>query len=508
VEGSFKRNVLIFGADDVGATLLKMLKNGRNDYNVVGFVDDEDIMQGTSIYGVRVLGASDSIPRLVQIFRVDEVFITGARLSAERMKSVLRYCKQAQVRHKVVPAVSDLLSGHVHLSKGRDVEISDLFGRQPVKLDLSAIQGFLRGKKVLVTGSGGSIGSELCRQIADYQPECLILVDKNENYLFEIQCELTAQFPAMTIYCNLCNVTNRDKLRKLFDLHKPDMVFHAAAHKHVPLSEDNPEEAVWNNILGSKAVADLAHEFRVDEFVMVSTDKAVNPTSIMGVTKRVAELYVQGLSKRSATRFVTVRFGNVLNSNGSVIPIFQRQISKGGPITITHPNVERYFMSISEAVQLILQAVTMGRNGEVFVLEMGKSIAIVDVATELILQAGLKPHEDIEIKFTGLRPGEKLFEELVGKNEELLPTSHTSIKTLKINEMIGKEEIDDGIKNLIRICRLEDFDSLLDCLKTLVPEFSPPSQANGHHEHLTNGVRPVTKRKSLPAHDVEPAMSE
>jgi FlaA1/EpsC-like NDP-sugar epimerase len=293
----------------------------------------------------------------------------------------------------------------------------------------------------------------------------------------------------------------------LFDLHKPDMVFHAAAHKHVPLSEDNPEEAVWNNILGSKSVADLSHEFGVDEFVMVSTDKAVNPTSVMGVTKRVAELYVQSLSKRSGTRFVTVRFGNVLNSNGSVIPIFQRQISKGGPITITHPNVERYFMSISEAVQLILQAVTMGRNGEVFVLEMGKSLKIVDLATELILQAGLKPHDDIEIKFTGLRPGEKMYEELVGKNEELLPTSHASIKTLKINEVVNKEKIDDDIMSLVRICRQEDFDLLLDSLKSIVPEFNPPSHSNGNNGSA-NGAIPVSQRKSLPSHKREPALSE
>jgi len=481
-----RKNVLIIDAGDVGEMLLRMLGvNGKNKYTVVGFIDDNNHKHGMTIHGVKVLGSCEDIPELVPLFRIDEVLIATVQLSSEEMRRILRYCKQAEVRHRIVPAVNDVLSGSVRLSKFRKVDISDLFGRQPVELDLSAIQNFLCGKRVLITGAGGSIGSELCRQIVEYGPDCLIMVDKNENYLHEIRCELDAQVASLRVYCSLSNITNERTQSKIFRTYKPEIVFHAAAHKHVPLSEENPEEAIWNNIVGTKVMASLARKFGVTDFVMVSTDKAVNPTSIMGVTKRCAELVVQAYSQKSNTKYVTVRFGNVLNSNGSVIPIFLKQIERGGPVTVTHPEVERYFMSISEAVQLILQAVTMGKKGEILFLDMGKSIRIVDLANDLIKDAGMKPGEDIQLKFTGLRPGEKLFEELVGRDEESIPTSHSSIKTLKSNHVMDLASITQHIEDLTVSGHKISHEKLIKKLQKIVPEYTPFIHTQPHQAVYT-----------------------
>lgn len=469
-----RENILIIGTGEVGEMVLRMLEiNGHDDYKVVGFIDNDPSMAGMMIHGVKVIGEYEDIPELASVLKVDEVLIAVPELSAEDMRAILKSCKEAGVRHRIVPAVKDLLNGSVHLSKFRNVEISDLFGRQPVKLDISAIQGFLKGRRVLVTGAGGSIGSELCRQIAGYAPACLVLVDKNENYLHEIRCELDSQYESVTNCPHLCNITNYKKLFSIFEKYQPEIVFHAAAHKHVPLSEENPEEAIWNNVFGTKFLASIASQKGVREFVMVSTDKAVNPTSIMGVTKRIAEKYIQSLAKESRTKFVIVRFGNVLNSNGSVIPIFMKQIEKGGPLTITHPQVERFFMSISEAVQLILQAVTMGKSGEIFILEMGKSFKIMDIAIELISQAGFKPYDDIPIKITGLRPGEKLFEELVGKYEESIPTLHQNIKILKSNHNESLAQLEKKLEYLISYEYNSEFEQLTQILCSLVPEYTP-----------------------------------
>jgi FlaA1/EpsC-like NDP-sugar epimerase len=479
---ALRKNVLIIGAGDVGEMLLRELqKKFMNQYHVVGFLDDDETKQGRTIHGVKVLGKCENILGLAPPLRVDEALITIAKLSSDEIKSIVKYCKDANVRHRLVPAVSDLLSGTLHLSKFRQVEVSDLFGREPVELDLSAIQTFLHGKRVLVTGAGGSIGSELCRQIAEYNPECLILVDKNENYLHEIRCEINTQFEGVTTFCSLSDITHKAKQTRLFQKYRPQVVFHAAAQKHVPLSEENPAEAIINNVGGTKIIADLADEFGVHDFVMVSTDKAVNPTSVMGTTKRVAELYIQALARQSKTNFVTVRFGNVLNSNGSVIPIFMKQIERGGPITITHPDVERYFMSIAEAVQLILQAVTMGQSGQIFVLEMGKSIKIVDIAKELIKQAGLRPFEDILIKFVGLRPGEKMYEELMTRHEEPVPTPHASIKTLKSRHVLSMMDIKALIEAMTQSVEQLATSQLTAKLKEIVPEYtpSPPNETNG-----------------------------
>lgn len=482
-----RENVLIIGAGDVGEMLLRELdKNGHQDYQVVGFVDDDEAKHGRTIHGVKVLGACDEIPELVPMLRIDEVLITINQFSSDEMKAILSHCIEADVRHRIVPAVSDLLSGAIHLSKFRKVEISDLFGRQPVELDLSAIKHFLQGKRVLVTGAGGSIGSELCRQISEYHPQCIILVDKNENYLHEIRCELDSDVDSTKIFCSLSDITKKSNQRRIFERYKPEIVFHAAAQKHVPLSEENPEEAVLNNVNGTKVIADLANEYGVEAFVMVSTDKAVNPTSVMGATKRVAELYIQALAGESDTKFLTVRFGNVLNSNGSVVPVFMKQIERGGPITVTHPVVERYFMSISEAVQLILQAVTMGNNCEIFILNMGKSIRILDLAIELIKHSGLKPHKDIQIKLTGLRPGEKMREELIGRDEDVLPTSHTGIKTLKYKHVVNRADISEKLEELFKYCGRARSEKLILMLKQIVPEY-----------HATSGTKAPLDSKEV-----------
>jgi FlaA1/EpsC-like NDP-sugar epimerase/lipopolysaccharide/colanic/teichoic acid biosynthesis glycosyltransferase len=473
-EQKFRKNVLIIGAGDVGDMALRMLHfDSQNNYHVVGFIDNDYAIRGKTIHGLKVLGAYENIPEIVSIFRVDEVLIAVPEISSSEMKTILKYCKESNVRHRIVPAVNDLLNGSVHLAKFRKVEIADLFGRQPVELNLTAISSLIKGKRVLVTGAGGSIGSELCRHISEHHPRCLILVDKNENYLHEIRCELESQYETLTYYCSLCSITNCKKLRMVFFKYRPDIVFHAAANKHVPLSDENPEEAVWNNVFGTKVLANIANEFNVKQFVMISTDKAVNPTSVMGATKRIAECYIQALAGHSKTTYVTVRFGNVLNSNGSVIPIFRKQIENGGPITITHPDMERYFMSISEAVQLILQTVTIGKTGEIFILEMGKSIRIMDMAIDLISQAGFKPFEDIPIKIIGLRPGEKKFEELVGRNEERVTTAHANIKILKSNHEESYSQIEQKLEGLINLETLDNRESLISKLQELVPEYSP-----------------------------------
>lgn len=481
------KNVLIIGAGDLGNMALQMLHLDHQSHNyVVGFVDNDHALRNKTLHGIKVLGEYQDIPQLISVYRIDEVLIAVPEISSQDMKTILNYCKEAKIRYRIVPAVNDMLSGAYHLSRFREIDITDLFGRQPVKLDLSAIQSFLHNKRILVTGAGGSIGSELCRQITEFNPASIILVDKNENYLHEIRSELEAQVDSFPIYCHLCNITNKIKMEEIFEEYRPEIIFHAAANKHVPLSEENPEEAIWNNVYGTKVLTDLAEEFLVDVFVMVSTDKAVNPTSIMGVTKRIAELYVQASSAKSHTKFVTVRFGNVLNSNGSVIPIFKRQIEKGGPVTITHPEVKRFFMSISEAVQLILQVTTMGKSGEIFILEMGKSIRILDLAIELIQQYGFKPYEDIPIKLIGLRPGEKLNEELVGQNEEWVPTKHANVKILKSKYPIDFNRFEIALENLLNFRSYDDRESLNRTISEIVPEFVPFTEYSNSYNHKKN----------------------
>lgn len=467
-----RRNILIVGAGDVGEMALRELaRNVKYRYNAVGFIDDDPQKFGKRIHGIKVLGPISDIPSLAKPYRVDEAFLAISRLSSSAVKSIVNSCEEAGIKCRIVPAVVDALNGKIHLNKIRDIEIADLFGREPVQLDFTSIKKFISNKKVLITGAGGSIGSELCRQVAEYQPNSMVLVDRNENYLHDIQCELERNFKHLPIAFKIADITNKAKMDCIFSSFQPEIVFHAAAQKHVPLSESNPDEAVKNNILGTQVLVRLANKSKTDCFVMVSTDKAVHPTSVMGVTKRVAEMYIQAFSKSSHTRFVTVRFGNVMNSNGSVVPMFIKQIERGGPVTVTHPDIERFFMSIPEAVQLILQAVTMGRNGETFVLDMGQPIKILDLATELIKRAGFTPNKDIKIEFTGLRPGEKLFEELVGKGEQVLLTEHSQLNVLRSESMLRIDRLEKEIDELSNLTKNIAYEKIIEKLHEIVPEY-------------------------------------
>jgi FlaA1/EpsC-like NDP-sugar epimerase len=366
--------------------------------------------------------------------------------------------------------LADIASGKFRVSQIRDVDINDLLGREIVQLDLQLIEKFVKGKTVIVTGAGGSIGSEMCRQLCVFEPKRLLLVEQAENPLFYIERELCKQFPSVSIEAVVCNITDSMRVSQVFCEHKPQVVIHAAAHKHVPLMELNSSEAVKNNVLGTQTVADAADACNSTNFVMISTDKAVNPTSIMGSTKRIAEMYIQDLNRTSKTDFVTVRFGNVLGSDGSVVPIFKRQIAEGGPVTVTHPDMQRYFMTIPEASQLVLQAAAMGKGGEIFLLDMGEPVKIVDLARELITLSGFRPGEDIEIAFTGLRPGEKLFEELSIEGEDMQRTRHPKISIWK-NIPTDRDVLRKGIAELFKLSKTEGRAAIVDKIRQLVPEY-------------------------------------
>jgi FlaA1/EpsC-like NDP-sugar epimerase len=420
--------ILIVGAGDAGEMLIREIRQ-RHDaaYKVVGLLDDDDRKRGAHIHGVRVLGPTQDLALIAAQREVDEVIIAIPSATGQQMRRIVDLCKTAGVRFKTIPGIDHLIDGRVTFSQLRNVAIEDLLGRDPVQLDMEAISATMQGHVVMVSGAGGSIGSEICRQVCRFSPAVLVLVERAENNLFHIHRELLALHPEVPLLPCVADVSDEPRMRELFEKHRPTVVFHAAAHKHVPMMEWNPGEAVKNNVLGTKTLAELSDRFGVERFVMISTDKAVNPTSVMGVSKRVAEIFVQALSERSRTKFVTVRFGNVLGSAGSVIPIFQEQIARGGPVTVTHPEMKRYFMTIPEASQLVLQAGTMGAGGEIFVLDMGEPVKIADLARDLITLSGLKPGEDIEIRFTGIRPGEKLFEELSVDAEQAEKTRHPKI---------------------------------------------------------------------------------
>jgi FlaA1/EpsC-like NDP-sugar epimerase len=423
-----RERILVLGAGDAGEMLVREIHSRHSmKWEPVGFLDDDSRKRGVSIHGVRVHGPISRLAQKVAQLQVDEVIIAIPSASSAEMRRIVAGCRDAGVRFKTIPGIDHLIDGRVTVSQLRDVAIDDLLGRDPVTLDMCEISDAMSGRVVLVSGAGGSIGSELCRQLCRFQPGALVLLEKTENNLFHIHRELTARFPDLKLVPCIADVTDAPRLQAVFSEHRPDVVFHAAAHKHVPMMEWNPGEAVKNNVLGTKTLADVAHEFKVARFVMISTDKAVNPTSVMGVSKRVAEIYVQALSQRSRTRFVTVRFGNVLGSAGSVIPIFKEQIAAGGPVTVTHPEMTRYFMTIPEASQLVLQAGTMGDGGEIFILDMGEPVKIADLARDLISLSGFEPGVDIDIQFTGMRPGEKLFEELSVAEEDADRTKHPKI---------------------------------------------------------------------------------
>lgn len=472
-EGGIK--VLIMGAGDTGALLLKNLRTRGFRYHVCGFIDDNPDVRHNTLMGIKVLGNRHSIPKLVRNLGIKEVLIAVDNISSDSLSEVVDLCRQSVVNYKMVSSVVDIPTNEVHFSKIRQIEISDLLGRDTVSLNLSSIRKMIWGKRVLVTGAGGSIGSELCQQILEYEPSDLIMLDRGENYLYELDVALNSEANVISKRHYLfCSITNKEKMDSIFAEHRPQLVFHAAAHKHVPLMEENVDEAVVNNVYGTKLTADVSDKYGVDIFVMVSTDKVVRPTSVMGTTKKIAEKYIQYINRRSQTRFMTVRFGNVLGSKGSVIPFFQSQIENGGPVTVTHPEMTRYFMLIPEAVQLILQAAVIGTGGEIFILEMGKPVKIMDLARKMIKLAGYEPDKDIEIKITGIRPGEKLYEELVDGGDETVQTFHRKIKTLKsIRNIDG--DFNSKVEELFRVAVEGDSMQIRVMMQRLIGEDYPTS---------------------------------
>lgn len=462
---------LIVGAGQAGSLLLKEIdRMPRSPYRILGLVDDDPAKQGRYLHGVRVEGTVDQLREIVARLAVEEVIIAIPSAKGQKLRTIVAQCKEAGVRFKTLPHLPDIINGKLTVSQVKDVEITDLLGRESVVLDAEAIRYFLKGEKILVTGAAGSIGSEICRQVAKFGPEQLVLLDHAETPLFHIHRELSAAFPDLTIIPVVGDVKNRGKLEAVFGEFLPSVVFHAAAYKHVPMMESNQCEAITNNIGGTKILADVSHQFGVRNFVMISTDKAVNPANVMGASKRAAEMYIQALAGKSRTRFTTVRFGNVLGSNGSVIPLFMEQIKKGGPVTVTDPKVIRYFMTIPEATQLVLQAACLGKGGEIFVLDMGEPVRIVDLAEELIRLTGSVPYEDIDIVFTGLRPGEKMFEELLEEGEGVLPTSHEKIRVLAAVET-DFVTIHNDLQHLLTAAEQLNLPGMLCLLHALVPGF-------------------------------------
>ena len=442
-------HTLILGAGNTGAQLVTYLRRFAPNYSIKGFIDNDPKKLNQYLLGIRVLGHQHDIPTLSQIHGIKEVLVAVPTISSKNLNEVVNICNQTGIRYKIISSVLDLSTQEIHISKLKNIEINDLLDREQVSLDINSIKEMIKGKKVLVTGAGGSIGSELCSHILEHSPEALIMLDKGENYLYELKMSLSfAETEAQTYYY-FGSITNTKKMESIFSKHRPHLVFHAAAHKHVPLMEENIDEAIINNIQGTQVTAQMAKKFEVEKFVLVSTDKVVQPKSIMGMTKKVAEILIQLMSQKSKTQFMVVRFGNVLGSNGSIVPLLHKQIEMGGPVTITHPKMERYFMLISEAVQLILQAGALGSGREIFVLEMGKPVKIIDLANKMIKLAGYNPDNEIEIKLIGIRPGEKLSEELIDHGEKILPTIHKKIKLLSPRELLD----DDLLIRINRLCR-------------------------------------------------------
>ena len=472
VESGGLKRFLIVGAGNTGETLLREIhRMPVLQYEVIGFIDDDPTKQHMDIHGIPVLGTVEHLSQICEDRDVEEIAIAMPSATHQQLRRVIQVCEGAKIRFRTVPSLTDIASGRFRVSQIRDVDINDLLGREAVQLDLDLIEAFARDKTILVTGAGGSIGSEMCRQLCNFKPKLLLLIEQAENPLFYIERELRRSFPDVAIEAFVCNITDRKRVEGAFERYRPQIVIHAAAHKHVPLMELNSGEAIKNNVLGTRNIADAAGKYEATNFVMISTDKAVNPTSIMGSSKRIAETYIQDLNRTSKTHFVTVRFGNVLGSDGSVVPIFKKQIAEGGPVTVTHPEMKRYFMTIPEASQLVLQAATMGKGGEIFVLDMGEPVKIVDLARELITLSGFRPGEDIEMVFTNPRPGEKLFEELSIEGEDMQRTRHPKISIWK-NIPMDRDKLRAGIDELVNIARNQDYIEIVRKIKQLVPEYT------------------------------------
>ena len=478
------RRVLIVGAGHAGELLVRdMLSDAGYHYRPVGLVDDDPIKRKMKIHGVSVVGKIEDIAALTRGLAAHEIIVAIPSASTALKQRILAASEGCKVPIKLLPSVKQLLANPEALRQVRPMSLEDLLQREPIQMDRQELHPLLEGKRVLVTGAGGSIGSELCRQIARYQPATLILFERYENGLFALDLELRAQYPKITIIPAIGDVTVHERVVEVLQQTDPDLVFHAAAHKHVPLMELNPKEAVRNNVLGTKTVAEASLASGVDRFVLISTDKAVNPTSVMGATKRVAEDLMQSLSHRGQTKFTVVRFGNVLGSNGSVVPLFADQIRRGGPLTVTHPEIKRFFMTIPEAVQLVLQASLLGQGGEVFVLDMGEQVKVVDLARNMIVLSGLVPDQDIQIVYSGLRPGEKLYEELFEETEQVEPTPHAKIQRAISASAIQSDHIDRSIAHLEDAVSHGDDDELIRRLNEAVPTYTPMSSRSIEHIH-------------------------
>lgn len=481
-ERTERKNLLIIGAGEAANEIIKTVKNTmKGYYNIVGLIDDNPNKMNYAISGIKILGTRDDIAEICKQYKVDVIFFSISNIDNKNKKEILNICQETGVKIRVLPSVADIIKNKSLLQNLRDVEIEDLLGREPITLANENIGELIKGKSILVTGGGGSIGSELCRQIAKFNPSRLIIFDIYENNLYNIEMELKQNHydEKFEIVAMVGSVRDKKRLEQVFKKYNPYLVFHAAAHKHVPLMEVSPLEAIKNNVFGTYNVANYADKYSVKRFILISTDKAVNPTNIMGATKRMCEMIIQAFNQKSKTEFAAVRFGNVLGSNGSVLPLFKKQISAGGPVTVTHKEITRFFMTIPEAVSLVLQAMSYAKGGEIFVLDMGEPVKIYDLAVSLIKLSGLEPNVDIEIKITGLRPGEKLYEELLMSEEGLTKTSHDKIfigqpssityeqlliKLEKLKEIIQDESISIG--------------KIKSTMKQVVPTYKEPEEVN------------------------------
>jgi FlaA1/EpsC-like NDP-sugar epimerase len=429
-----KKRVLIVGAGGAGALVARAIFNNATDIEPVGFVDDCASKQNMQLFGLPVLGKREDIPSLVEKYGAEEIILAIPSASSKTLRELVNISRHSSARLKIAPSVFDFIDGNINLKQIRNVEVEDLLHREPVRVNLREIAGYLTGRVVLVTGAGGSVGSELCRQVASFKPGLLILLGRGENSVYEADLSLESNYPEVNRVIEIADVRDRNRVERIFSQYRPEVIYHAAAHKHVPLMEKIPDEAFRNNVIGTLNVAQAADRIKARVFVLISTDKAVNPKSVMGATKRVAEMITQSMSEKSDTKFASVRFGNVLGSRGSVVPLFKKQIAAGGPVKVTHPDMTRYFMTVPEAAQLVIQAGAIAKGGEIFLLDMGEPVKIVDLARDLIKLSGFRPEIDIPIVFTGVRPGEKLLEELYSVGEQPRTTKHERIMIVKTNE--------------------------------------------------------------------------
>jgi FlaA1/EpsC-like NDP-sugar epimerase/ActR/RegA family two-component response regulator len=468
------KRLVIIGAGSAGEKLLREIKdNPRLRYDVVGFVDDNLSKLKMTIHGVPVLGAVSNINRIVKDLGVDEIIIAVPSASAAEMRRLVSFCNTAGVKFKTVPGIGELIEGKVSVNAIREVRYEDLLGRKQVEIDVNEIGRYLTGRRVLVTGASGSIGSELCRQIAQFEPSALVLLDRNESGLFDIDMELKAAFPSVAITPVLVALQNRSLMQRCFDWAGPQVVFHAAAYKHVPMMELHPWEAVFNNVLATQTLLELCVENKVEECVLVSTDKAVRPSNVMGASKRLTELLAQAYAAENNCRFMAVRFGNVIGSVGSVVPLFKKQIAQGGPVTVTHKDMTRYFMTIPEACRLILQAGAIGEGGEIFVLKMGTPVRIDSLARDMITLSGFKPDEDIHIEYVGLRPGEKLYEELITDGENVVPTRHEKIMVLSAERKVSLSTLSGQISELVQHAAACSIPGIKNQLSRMIDQYTP-----------------------------------